>query len=429
MKQRQRPNPRNLLNTLASVLLSLILAVVVWAGAISAQNPSVTQTFRQPLNIQFRNQPEGTVVVTRLDTTVQVRLTAPQDTWAVLSASDMEAYVDLSQAPIGQDVQLEVVVQIKRPGVRLVERSPAFTTVRLERLASKTVPVRVNIIDSPPLGYVTREPVVTPPEVEVSGPQPSVDRVDHVGVDVWLRGTTESINRDLAPSPLSKDSLPITGLTVTPPTVNVQIELAQRANWAPNVPVRVNLVGEVAPLYSVSNITVVPSRVTLLGLPDALSEIQGYINTEPIDITGATESISRRVTLQLPAGVTVVPDTPEASQTVQVEIEIVPITSGRTMQVPVRGQGLAPGFEATFSPDTVDVVLYGPLAQLQNLTADDVQATVNLVDLAPGTHRLTPTVVVPPEFELKGVLPETVEVQIKAVEGQPEGTATVAPSE
>lgn len=426
MKTISTAQARRIINTLGSILLSLVLALIVWAGAISAENPSVTQAFRQPLSIQVRNQPEDTVLVSRLDTTVTVRLNAPQDVWNVLSSNDIEAYIDLTQAPIGEEVQLPVVVQVKRNGVRLIERTPALTTIRLEQLATKIVPVRVNVIDSAPLGYVTRDPVATPSEVEVSGPEPAVQRVTHVGVDVWLRGTTESIDRDLAPSPLSEDSLPITGVTVTPTMVNVTLELAQRANWEPSVPVRVNLVGEVAALYSVSNITVNPSRVTLLGLPDSLQQIEGYINTEPIDITGATESVSRRVNLQLPAGVTVVPDTPEASQSVEVTIEVVPITSGRTMEVPVQAQGLAPGYEATFSPVAVDVVLSGPLAQLQNLVPDDIETTVNVVDLAPGTHRLTPTVLVPAGIELKGVLPETVEVQITAGETA-EPTATAAP--
>ncbi len=417
---------KRIVSTLGSVLLSLLLALIVWAGATSAENPSVTQAFRQPLAIQVRNQPVSTVMVSRLDTTVQVRLNAPQDTWNILSSSDIEAYIDLSQAPIGEDVQLPVMVQIKRSGVRLIERTPALTTVRLERLASKIVPVRANVIDTAPLGYVTRNPVANPEQVEVSGPEPAVQRVAYVGVDIWLRGTTETIDRDLAPSPLTEESLPVTGVTVTPTMVNVRVEMAQRANWEPSVPVRVNLVGEVAALYSVSNITVTPSRVTLLGLPDSLQQIEGYINTEPIDISDATDSVSRRVNLQLPPGVTVVPDTPDASQTVEVNIEVVPITSGRTMEVPVQARGLAPSYTATFSPVAVDVVLSGPLAQLQTLVADDIETTVNLVDLAPGTHRLTPTVLVPAGIELKGVLPESVEVQI-SLSAVAEPTATAAP--
>ncbi|MGI6206626.1 MAG: YbbR-like domain-containing protein [Anaerolineae bacterium] len=419
---------RRIINTLGSILLSLVLAFIIWAGATSAENPPVTQAFRQPIPIQLRNQPEGTVVVTRTESSVQLRLTAPQNTWTVLGTNDIDAYVDLSQAPVGSEVELPVTVQIKRPGIRVVEQSPVLTRIRLERLSSKQVPVRVNIIDSPPLGYVTREPVVDPAQVTVSGPEPAVQSIVSAGVDVWLRGTTETVDRSLAPTPLDEDGLPVTGVTMQPSVVNVRVELAQRANWEPSVPVRVNLVGEPAALYSVSNITVTPSRVTLLGLPAALDEIEGYINTEPIDITGATDSISMRVALELPPGVTVVPDSPEASQTVLVSVEIVPITASRTMQVPVRAQGIAPGLEAHFSPETVDVILNGPLAQLQNLAPESVEATVNLVDLAPGTHRLTPTVIVPAGIELRGILPEAVEVQLIATEATPEPEATAAPS-
>ncbi len=423
-------NLRRLVNTIASVALSLILALIVWAGATSAENPSVTQAFARPIPIEVRNQPPDTVIVSRVETSIQVRLNAPQNTWPAIGTGDLEAYVDLSSVPIGQEVEVPVAVRIKKPGVRLVEQTPSLMTMRLENLEVRTVPVRANVIDTPPLGFVTRDPVTEPNEVQISGAAPAVARVAYVGVDVWLRGATETINRSLAPTPLDKDSLPITGVTVTPATVNVTVEVAQRTNFKPSVPVRVNLVGEPAPLYSVSSIAVNPSRVTLLGLPAVLEQIPGYIDTEAIDITDATESISKRVSLSLPPGVSIVPESAEATQTVQVDIEIVPIITGRTMQVTVTAQGLAPGQEATLSPPTVDVVLSGPLAQLQNLTGEEIEVTVNLVDLQLGTHRLTPTVIAPPGIEVKGVLPEAVEADITGalITPEPATTATTGTS-
>ena len=58
------PRLRRIINTLGSILLSLVLAFIIWAGATSAENPPVTQAFRQPIPIQHATA-RGTVVVTR----------------------------------------------------------------------------------------------------------------------------------------------------------------------------------------------------------------------------------------------------------------------------------------------------------------------------------------------------------------------------
>jgi len=403
---------RRLMNTAGSIILSLILALLVWVGATSAQNPSVS--LEREITLKVLNQPRDTVIVTRVETTVQARLIAPQNSLEMLRSSDFEAYVDLSEVPVGEDADVPVVVQVKRRGVQLVSYAPTSVRIRLEEYRTRTVAVRVNIVDTPPLGFVAREPVVAPTEVTVAGPGPAVGSVAYASVDIWLRGSRETIDRSLTPTPVDEEGSPVAGVTVTPTTVNVRVELAQRANFKPSVPIKVELGGEVAPLYAVSNITLKPTSVTLVGLPSVLEAIPGYVETEPIDISGATESVSKRVALKLPPGVSVVPETveSEASQMVQVDIEIVPITGGRTMQVPVSAQGLSPQYRATLSPESVDVFLSGPLVQLQDLTVEELEATVNLVDLGPGVHLLKPTVLVPADIEVKGVVPEAVEVQI-----------------
>ena len=56
-------------------------------------------------------------------------------------------------------------------------------------------------------------------------------------------------------------------------------------------------------------------------------------------------------------------------------------------------RGLAPGLVATPSPDTVDVLILGPLPVLDALTPEDVRVVLDLTDFGPGTYQLTPEVV------------------------------------
>lgn len=407
---------RRTLSTLGSIVLSLILAFIVWAGASSAQNPAVTDWYETPIPIKVINQADGSVIVTPMEAYAQVRITAPENQWESIRPTDFEAYIDLSQVNVGSMANVRVIVVALKSSIRLESYRPESVTLQLERYETREVPVRANIVDTPVLGYVTKPPLVSPDSVTIGGPASAVARVAYASVDVWLRGTRDSIERSLVPVPVDGDGAPVTNVSVVPPNVSVRVELAQRANFKPSVPIRVKLVGEVAPLYSLQSIVVRPASVTLVGLPEVLDEIPEFLETEPVDISGATATITRRVNLNLPPGVSVVPETADddASQAVLVGIEVVPVVGSRTMQVTVAMQGLAPDLRATLSPETVDVYLSGPLAQLQALADEDIEATVNVLDLPPGNHRLVPTINVPPGLSITGILPEAVVVEITA---------------
>lgn len=410
---------RRILSNLGTVLLSLTLAVIVWIGATSAENPLITAAYATPVPIKVVNQPSDTVIVTSLDSSAQVTITAPESLWDSIRATDFAATVDLSQVPVGQATNVKVTVKSLRPMVQLRSYTPESITLQLEQYASRSVPVRANIVDDVPVGFTAQDPVLEPSFVTVGGPASAVERIEYASVDVWLRGSTQTVQRSLVPTLLDSEDNAVSGVSVTPATVNVTVALTQRANFKGPVPVRVQMVGEVAPLHWVSSITVRPSSVTLVGLPSVLEEIPDYLDTEPVDITDATASLTRRVNLDLPSGVSVVPESAEAgaSQTVEVIVEVSPVIGSITMQVPVSMQGLGPGLTATLSPDTVDVYLSGPLVDLQALTVDDIEATVSLVDLGPGDHRLTPTVIAPEGATINQLLPEAVVVQISGAEG------------
>jgi YbbR domain-containing protein len=406
---------RRLLGTLGSIALSLILAILVWIGATSAENPAVTRLYATSIPIKLINQPADTVIVTPLQSSVQVTITAPESLWDTIRPTDFEAVVDISQVPVGQATNVKVAVKSLRPLVQLRSYTPESVTLQLDRYETRTVAVRASVVDEVPVGFVAHDPVVEPSVVTIGGPATAVERVQYASVDVWLRGSRESVSRSLAPTPLDADDATVSGVTVTPSTVAVTVELTQRANFKGPVPIRVQMLGEVAPLYWVTSISVRPSSVTLVGLPSVLEGIPEYLETEPVDISNATATVTQRVNLVLPAGVSVVPETAEdaASQTVEVVVEVSPMTGSTTLlQVPVTMQGLAPDLMATLSPETVDVYLSGPLVQLQALTVEDLEATVNLVDLGPGDHRLTPIVIVPEGVTVNKLLPEAVVVQI-----------------
>jgi YbbR domain-containing protein len=145
--------------------------------------------------------------------------------------------------------------------------------------------------------------------------------------------------------------------------------------------------------------------------PDAIRNLPGYVETEPLDISGAQEDISHSLSLVLPANVQVVGDLQ-----ILVQVGISAIEDSITITRPVRVQGLEPGLEATPSPSLVDVFLSGPVPALSELLLQptDIDIYLDLAGLGPGTYQLQPEGrIVNQEVRLVTISPEQIEVTIE----------------
>jgi YbbR domain-containing protein len=400
------------LQGLSTLVLSIILATMVWFVAVREENPPIEDDYRQGIPLEIENLPEGTVLFGDVPDRVTLRLRAPQSSWEKLSPATFRAWIDLDDLTPGlHDVSVQL--DVSDPLVVIEEKHPSSVNVRLETLEEGQFPIKVEVVDSAPLGYIARTPILDPITATVSGPSSIVSQVDQVLGEVYLRGAKETVERsvDLSARNLNGDLLK--NLAISPSEVHVSVPVDQRFGYR-DVSVSAVISGEVASGYWISNIDVDPSTVTVIGGPSALSNITGFVETFEVDVTGATDDIVERVALNLPLGVSVVqPENQGSDGTgVQVTVDVAAIEGGQTVQRPVTFQGLRETRWAFASPEQVDVILSGPLPRLQSLTVQDVIVIVDLFDLDPGVHKVNPSVVVPEGLRVESVLPDTIEVEI-----------------
>ena len=83
------------------------------------------------------------------------------------------------------------------------------------------------------------------------------------------------------------------------------------------------------------------------------------------------------------------------------------------MNQPINILGLSEGLAAQASPQTVDVIISGPLPTLDALTPQDIIVSVDVTGLALGTYQLIPKVeVLVSNVLVESILPSTIEVVI-----------------
>jgi YbbR domain-containing protein len=403
---------QSFLKNLSTILISLILAVLVWIAAVRQQNPPREGEYNQNIPIEVIPPAAELVTTDPLPETIRLRLLAPESSWTTLTSSKFKASIDLSELEEGfNDVPIRVNVSDRQ--IEIIEQIPNVVSINLEALQTISLPVQIEVLDAPPLGYINRAPTADPPIIIVAGPTSLISQVGQAVSTISIGNSKETIQSVRDVLIRNREEQVIRGLEINPSKVQITLPIEQRFGYK-DVSVRVIVDGRVAPGYRVSNISVTPPTLTVVGNPEGLSAIAGYIETTPINLNQATENIVRVVPLNLPNGVTTVLPEQENSGPggVQVTVEVTAIEDGITLQRPITQQGIDPDYWWRASPEQADVFLSGPLTRLQALRASDVKVIVDLFGLEPGAHQLQPTVFPPDGLRVDAILPEALEITI-----------------
>ena len=407
---------------LSTMLLAFILALIVWGSAVTSADPNQERIFQIP--IEIIGQELNFEVMSEVSKDLSMTFYAPISILEDLNTenTDLRAWIDLSGVPRGThtiEVQYNLPTEV-RP-LRLIEVSPKNVEISLEQLISKTLPIEREVLGEPNLGYQLGNITWEAEEVLVSGRVGDVGKVTTVKASIDISSATEDVHSSVNLRPLNETGNIVPEVTLSPSRIDVTQIVTLQGGYR-NMVIRVVTNGQVAEGYRQTNISVSPPNVLVFS-PDAgmIEGLPGFIETEELDISGSVDDIETILSLNLPEGVSVIGD-----PNVLVQIGIAAINGSISLNRPVELIGVLPGLAATASPDIVEVIVYGPIPMLPNLTDVDVRVVVDLTGLDEGIYQLEPVVIIlPDQVQLQVISPETVEVTITLAELE---TPTPTPS-
>lgn len=397
-------------SNIRTFLLALVLALAVWISAVTSADPDEVRIYPNPIPLEVIGQDPSLVITSELPTRVEVTLRAPRSIWEKLTAQGnaVQATLDLSGLSAGEHT-LDIEIRLLIRPVQIVLANPTTVTVHLEPLATQTLPVELSLSGQPAISYKAGEATLDLKTVLISGPESIVRQAARARVLVSLDGARESIDQSVGVQIVDAKNSLLSGFTVSPQFIHVTIPISQQGGFR-DVAVKVVVQGQVASGYRLENISVFPPVITVYASdPELVNTIPGVVETQPLDLQDAKDNISTRLALNLPANVTVV-----GTQTVQVTVGISPIqTSITLLNQSINILGLPEGLAAQVLPQTVDVIISGPLPILDALTPQDIIVSVDVTGLTNGTYQLTPKVeVLVDNVLVESILPSTVEVVI-----------------
>ncbi len=396
---------RTIFSYLGSFLLALVLASIIWLNATQQGDPITTQFLQ--LDVNFEGQPDDSILVSPEKQSIQLRIEGPRSAVNRASIADFNAFVDLTETPFGQDISVPIEISTTNTDLE-ISPIPGAVEVLLEQQVSRDIPVELDIRGGVARGHAQGAPSVEPAVITVSGRASLVEQLDFALATIFLNDALETTVGEHRPIFYDEQGrVASTGaLNLSTEEVLVTLPVIESAGFADKV-ITVDWDGYPAPGYRVLSVSADPPTALVKGLPASIKTLT-RLQTEPIDITGLTDTFTQQATLDLPSDVSL-----DQVEEIFVTIEIEPILSTDTHERQVEILGLQEGSEVSLDPEEVRVVLFGPLPQLDTLVADDVRVTIDAFGLVTGTHSIQPNVDLPDRgVEVRSIRPETIRVTI-----------------
>jgi YbbR domain-containing protein len=394
---------------LASLVLSILLALVIWVSAVTSANPNVEADLVVPLVV--KGMASDITIIDEVPQNTNLTVLAPESVIeAVQQENVITTQIDLTELDAGT-YRFPVLVNLPeeiRP-IRVIEQTPTHLQLSLGQLISTEKNIKINVEGEPAVGYKIGSLEWDRSTVIVSGREDLIQQVDSVIFTLDISDASENITRELTLVAQDEMGNPVTNINLSPESVRVNQEINLQGGYR-NVAVNVVTQGLVEPGYRFTSITPAPPTVMVFSEnPQLVEQLPGYINTNPLDLNGIDGYLETILELDLPDGVTVVGD-----PTVLVQVNVTPLETNISVSREIEVIGLLPGLSAEVSPPQVSVRVSGPVPVLDNLTERDIRVIVDLTNIDVGVHTVEPKVeILPSDVELEDISPVEVEVKIQ----------------
>jgi YbbR domain-containing protein len=280
-------------------VLCFFIAFVTWVGVVYAGNPPETKLVSVPIPQSSANIPAGFVLVHPVNN-VQARVGGSQNTLDSLDPAVLVANVDWAAVNRVGTYSIPVTIINSDSQIELID-APTSLQVDVDRFASVSVPVTIEITNTPPVGYVSGTEHPSPSTVAVRGPAHELSGIKAL-VAVNLSNQKANFEAQVPVFVYDASNRRINDLGVSPQQINVSISITAYVTTR-TVAVVAKTTGSPSPGRYLLSIEVTPFAVVATAPQDLLNSFLN-VSTVAIPIGGITGAYTESVNLVAPAGVT-----------------------------------------------------------------------------------------------------------------------------
>ena len=290
---------RLLQNNTAVKILSIILAFILWlyiAGdTTGAPGFDLTRDFIRGVTVETYNL-AGNLEIADMVEEVDVAVQGPSERLVGLTPDDLEIYLDLGGLRGGEH---QVKVRGNAPyGVEIENIYPSQIQVTIDEIITRQMEVTPQLEGEPAEGYVISYVQVEPESILLEGASRILVNVEELWAVVNISELEEDSDLTVPLKPVDDTGEEITGIEITPSEVEVFVKVDYLEK---EVPVEVNIEGELPEGLEIKSIEVEPERVVLLGDEELLDEVN-KVKTAVLELSDKEETFSQEIELEVPQG-------------------------------------------------------------------------------------------------------------------------------
>ena len=374
-------------NKLGSILLAITIAFGLWLYVVTNVSIEDERTYHD-IPVAFEGEialeERGLMITHGTDATVDLRLYGARTNLNKLTSSNINIKVNLARI---YDVgQVEVDYDISYPGdvpsnaFTELSKNPSTITLIVEERIKKEVPVTVSFTGSVAAEYLCDVDNVTldQPYINIVGPSSAVSKIEQAVIDLDLTDRTETISESFQYTLCDGTGEPVDAGMVVADTAQIHLDLAIRR--FKELPVTYTLVEGGGASKDNVTITMDTSVIRVSGSDMALESLT-EINVGVINLANIKEDTSLIYTVDLPDNVSNLSGVKE----VKVDVALKGLTTREFNIEDIRVTGVPRGMSYELVTKKLTVVLRGPSALINKMTANDLVVTADLSGKDAGT--------------------------------------------
>lgn len=407
-------NNAKLFQNMTLKMASLAGAIIIWLIIMNINDPVVTRIiYDVPVNVVNTSYIESMGLSYKISDgydTIAVTVRGNRSLVESLTSSRFNVTADLTQIISLETDPVMVPLTVYCPSISSenLTASPRNINIDIEEMVSKEFVINATASGTTPAnGFEVGEMTVEPETVTIRGPGTLIDKIERVNAIVDVTGIRT--DKDMEPviritdkngEQITDTQMSYLSMNVTEEEMTVHVTVyAVRSG----VSLKVETSGEPASGYTVGNIAVTPSTLSVVGSRAVLDMLEQNGNTITItadsglvDVTDKVSDVSVKIDIRqiLPEGLSLAS---QISTTAVVSVQILPANS-RSVTVETRNidlSGLTDGRSCVFESSSLEIKIQGSPEILDGLSASDLRASVDLSGLMIGRQKVPVSVDLP----------------------------------
>lgn len=389
-------------------LAAVIASIILWLVVVNVNDPLKTAQYSVPVTL--KNEAAVTdagmvyEIINNTDT-VTVTVKAPRSVIAKLDASDLVVTADFNNISEMNMIPLKLTAKKYSSKIDKMTLGHYNLLVNMEEARTKEFSVVLETKGTPAEGYTVGYTSATPNLVTVTGPANAVDQIHKVVAEVSVQNHSTTMRTNTKVKLLKENGEEIIDYRILLSQSEIMTNVSFLETKA--VDLELSTVGECASGYRLAKIESDPTTVTIAGQGALLSGINTIaVPGDVLNIEGATEDVVAEIDItpylpenvQIPSGDATMVRLTARIQALDEKQFTIPTSDIKLVNTP-ENMRASFGDIANFT-----LVVMGASEDLEQVTAEDLEISVDLTGLTEGMHRVDMNVVTPEGVSMVGGL-------------------------